>query len=79
MKKLVLLLFLGAVVAAALTTLCSMDTAQDERLCALMERQSEFDGETVDVLWHWRTRGHPSDRFCRLYADKIKDLPGWRP
>lgn len=79
MKKLVLLLFLGAVVVAALTTLCSMDTAQDKRLCVLMETQAEFDGETVDTLWHWRTEGRPSARFNRLYADKIKGLPGWRP
>lgn len=79
MKKLVLPLLLLTVIAAAMLTLHRMDAAQDRRLCVLMEQRTTFDGETVDTLWHWRTRGHPSDRFCQLYADKIKDLPGWRP
>lgn len=79
MKKLALLLLVVVVVVLALLTLRRMDTAQDERLCVLMETQTEFDGETVDTLWHWRMEGRPSARFNRLYADKIKDLPGWRP
>ena len=79
MKKLVLPLLLLTAIAAAVLALHSMDVAQDRRLCALMEQRTTFDGETVDVLWHWKTRGRPSARFNRLYADKIKDLPGWRP
>lgn len=79
MKKLGLLLLAVMVVVLMLLTLRHMNTAQDERLCVIMETQTEFDGETVDTLWHWKTEGRPSARFNRLYADKIKDLPGWRP
>jgi len=79
MKRLVLLLLAVVVVVLTLLTLRRMDAAQDERLCVLIESQTEFDGETVDTLWHWRMQGRPSDRFCQLYDAKIKDLPGWQP
>lgn len=79
MRKCLLTMAAFAVIAGALVLRKAQDDAQDARLCALMERQDEFDGETVDILWHWRREGHPSYRFQRLYAEKIADLPGWRP
>ena len=79
MKKLVLVIAGLAIAVASLTALHMTDVAQDEKFCALIENQESFDGTTVDMLWHWKTQGHPSNRFLRLYEAKIKDLPGWRP
>lgn len=54
------------------------DNAQtDARLCDVMERQTEFSGETVDRLYHFKNEGSPSKRFLELYDKKIKNLPGW--
>ena len=79
MKKIILILAGIAVMAAALVALHRMDVAQDEKFCALIEENTEFDGHTVDMLWNWKTKGNPSDRFLGLYEAKIRDLPGWRP
>ncbi len=54
------------------------DNAQtDYRLCDVMERQTEFSGKTVDLLYHFKNEGYPSKRFMELYDKKIKNLPGW--
>lgn len=79
MKKILLIGVGIALFIAAVAALKAQNDAQDEKFCALMESQSTFDGETVDMLWHWKQEGRPSERFRRLYAEKIADLPGWRP
>ena len=79
MKKLAFALVGVAVVVAALVAIARQDAEQDEKFCAIIEQSSTFDGETVDMLWAWKTRGNPSARFLKLYEQKIRDLPGWRP
>ena len=79
MKKILFWGLASASFAGAAITLKVLNDAQDARFCTLMESQSTFDGETVDMLWHWKREGRPSERFQRLYAAKIADLPGWRP
>lgn len=76
-------LLLTGTAILAITGACALlhcqNRVQDEKFCALMENHSTFDGETVDALWHWRREGRPSKRFQVLYAEKIANLPGWRP
>lgn len=79
MKKIVLTIVAFTAIAVACTLLIHQNMVQDEKFCSLMEQNDMFDGETVDMLWHWRTEGFPSARFRELYDAKIRDLPGWRP
>lgn len=79
MKKIVLTALTLAVIAGACALLIHQNMVQDEKFCAIMEQNDMFDGETVDMLWHWRTDGFPSARFRSLYDEKVKNLPGWRP
>lgn len=79
MRKLVLLLVAVAALGGAAIVLRAQDVAQDAKFCEMMESQDNFDGETVDMFWHWKREGRPSERFQRLYEAKIRDLPGWRP
>lgn len=70
-----ILLFVGGVTGPAI--IARMDEAQEQRLIRIMETQTSFDGETVDMLWNWRNNHATSAKFNDLYAEKIKDLPGW--
>lgn len=79
MKKILWPMAAVAVFIVAIAALKAQDDVQDARFCEIMESQSTFDGEIVDMLWHWKNEGRPSERFQALYAEKIADLPGWRP
>ena len=77
------------IITAALIAVCNMfygvyisDMRIDEAYIQQMESQQNFSGEEVDQLWRWRhcmdaTFG-PSERFKKLYDQKIKPIPGSR-
>jgi hypothetical protein len=55
------------------------NSRRDRELCEFMESKTDFTREDIDMLYHWMNPGryddhNPSERFQKLYNEKIKPL-----
>ena len=78
----IIVIILALIVADLVWSIYKQDMLIDKHNIEFMESKNNFSGEEVDRLWHWRhgidQAFGPSKRFCEIYDQKIKPLPGAR-